>query len=295
MKKPTNRPGCRATAAATDAASPGTLAISARARHAMRDRARPPSGPPAPRRSRARSHPSCRERRVAWRRARRRPSAAARARRRTASRRSGSGASLQWQTCRFLLRDPRRPSPRVVAVPPRSGVRTCPPATTRSMAPSDAVVQIAVAEVVEHQRAGPDRADRVGDALAGDVGRRAVDRLEHRRVLARSGLMLAPGAMPRLPEIADADVGEDVAEQVRGDDHVERLRVGDHARRQRIDVVLAVLRPPGSPRARSRRPRPTAPSSAAARSTWWRWPAACAAASSPARRRSARCARCRGA
>ena len=46
-------------------------------------------------------------------------------------------------------------------------------------------VRVGLAEVVEHQRAGPDRADRVGDALAGDVGRRAVDRLEHRRVLAR--------------------------------------------------------------------------------------------------------------
>ena len=36
MKKPTNRPGCRDTAAATDASSPGTLAISADARDAVR-------------------------------------------------------------------------------------------------------------------------------------------------------------------------------------------------------------------------------------------------------------------
>ena len=67
----------------------------------------------------------------------------------------------------------------------------------------DLVVEIAVAEMVEHQRAGPDRADRVRDALAGDVGRRAVDRLEHRRDTSRVGLMFAPGAMPRLPEIAE--------------------------------------------------------------------------------------------
>ena len=51
----------------------------------------------------------------------------------------------------------------------------------------DAVVRVVVAEVRQHQRAGPDRADRVGDALAGDVGRRAVDRLEHRRETAARG------------------------------------------------------------------------------------------------------------
>ena len=38
-----------------------------------------------------------------------------------------------------------------------------------------------------------------------------------------------------------ADVGEDVAEQVRRDDDVERLRMRDHARGERVDVVLAVL------------------------------------------------------
>src|SRR5262245_58969831 len=41
-----------------------------------------------------------------------------------------------------------------------------------------------LAEMLEHHRARPDLADRVGDALAGDVGRRAVHRLEHRRELA---------------------------------------------------------------------------------------------------------------
>jgi hypothetical protein len=43
-------------------------------------------------------------------------------------------------------------------------------------------VQVTVAEMIEHHRAGPDRADGVGDPLAGDVGRRAVNRLEHRRM-----------------------------------------------------------------------------------------------------------------
>ena len=148
------------------------------------------------------------------------------------------------------------------------------------------VVRVALPEVIEHQRAGPDRGDRIGDALAGDVGRRAVDRLEHRRV---RPLRVDVGAGRDAEAARDrrAEVGQDVAEQVRRDDHVERLRVRDHARRQRVDVVLALRRRPGSPRGRPRRPpRPTAPSSAAARSTWWRSPAASAGASRRARRRS---------
>src|SRR5690606_30717071 len=39
-----------------------------------------------------------------------------------------------------------------------------------------------VAQVVEHHRARPDRADRVRDALAGDVGGRSMHRLEQRRM-----------------------------------------------------------------------------------------------------------------
>src|SRR5665213_701830 len=45
------------------------------------------------------------------------------------------------------------------------------------------VVRVAMAEEVEHQRAGPDLPDRIGDAAAGDVGGRAVHRLEQRRML----------------------------------------------------------------------------------------------------------------
>src|SRR6185369_8798375 len=48
----------------------------------------------------------------------------------------------------------------------------------------DPVVQFLMAEVSEHQRAGPDRADWVCDAFAGDVWRRTVNRFEHRRVFA---------------------------------------------------------------------------------------------------------------
>ena len=41
-----------------------------------------------------------------------------------------------------------------------------------------------LAEMLQHHRARPDHADRVGDALPRDVGRRAVHRLEHRREIA---------------------------------------------------------------------------------------------------------------
>ena len=38
-----------------------------------------------------------------------------------------------------------------------------------------------VAQKIQHHRAAPDLANRVGDSLASDVGRRAVHRLEQRR------------------------------------------------------------------------------------------------------------------
>jgi tartrate dehydrogenase/decarboxylase / D-malate dehydrogenase len=41
-----------------------------------------------------------------------------------------------------------------------------------------------LAEMVEHHHAGPEGADRVGDALADDIEGRAMDRLEHRREFA---------------------------------------------------------------------------------------------------------------
>ena len=43
---------------------------------------------------------------------------------------------------------------------------------------------VLLAEMLQHHRARPDLADRIGDALPGDVRRRAVHRLEHRRKIA---------------------------------------------------------------------------------------------------------------
>ena len=122
-------------------------------------------------------------------------------------------------------------------------MRAVPAATTRFDGADDAVVQIAMAQMIEHQRAGPDRADRVGDPFAGDVGRRAVDRLEHRR---KRPLRVDVGARRDAEASRNrrADVGEDVAEEIRRDDHVERLRVRDHPRGERVDVILRGSRPP---------------------------------------------------
>src|SRR5438876_9285930 len=44
----------------------------------------------------------------------------------------------------------------------------------------DAIVRAALAEVIEHHRARPDGAHGIGDSLARDVGRRAMNRFKHR-------------------------------------------------------------------------------------------------------------------
>ena len=98
------------------------------------------------------------------------------------------GRPLAFTTA--LLRSPARsprPGSRVSAVPPRSGVRgASSPGREHALdRADDRVVRLAVAEEVEHHRARPDLPDRVGDAPAGDVGRRAVHRLEQRRMTAR--------------------------------------------------------------------------------------------------------------
>ena len=51
-------------------------------------------------------------------------------------------------------------------------------ASTRLDRAHDRRGRIGVAEMLEHQRPRPDLPDRIGDALAGDVRRRAVHRLE---------------------------------------------------------------------------------------------------------------------
>src|ERR1700735_1630742 len=50
--------------------------------------------------------------------------------------------------------------------------------------PHDTRGSLGFAEKIEHPRCGPDLGDGVGDAFAGDVGRRAMNGLEERRIAA---------------------------------------------------------------------------------------------------------------
>ena len=95
-------------------------------------------------------------------------------------------------------------------------------------------------EAQQHRRR-QDRADRVGDVLAGDVGRGAVDRLvQPERAVRRPALperrrrqhAEAPGQDRGL-------VGQDVAEQVLGDDDIEVGRPPDEEHRARVDELVA--------------------------------------------------------
>src|SRR5690606_18687773 len=96
---------------------------------------------------------------------------------------------------------------------------------------------VGLAEVVEHHRRREDRGDGVGLLLAGDVGGRAVHRLEHRRAGA-GGDQVAGGGEPDPPGYRAAEVGEDVAEEVVGDDHVVLLGRLHEVDAGRVDVVV---------------------------------------------------------
>ena len=101
----------------------------------------------------------------------------------------------------------------------------------------DAGRRVRLAEVLEQHRHRQHRRRRVGLALAGDVGRRAVHRLEHRRVGAAHVEVAARGEADAAGD-RGRQVGDDVAEQVVGDDHVVAAGVGDQVDRRRVDVVV---------------------------------------------------------
>ena len=87
--------------------------------------------------------------------------------------------------------------------------------------------RLRLAEMVEHQRGAPDRADRIGDSPSRDVRRGAVHRLEQ---AGRGGARREVRARRRPHPALDrgGEVGEDVGEEVRGDDDVEAARVAHH-------------------------------------------------------------------
>ena len=99
--------------------------------------------------------------------------------------------------------------------PPRSRVWFAGDASVRSIAAMHRRRGRRLAQVLEHQRPGPDLADRVGDSLPGDVGRRAVHRLEHRGMLA-FGVEVGVRSDPDAAGDRGGQVAEDVAEEVRG-------------------------------------------------------------------------------
>src|SRR5687767_12860817 len=97
-----------------------------------------------------------------------------------------------------------------------------------------------MAEVLEHQRAGPDGGDGIGDLPAGNVGRGAVYRLEDRRRGAL-GVDVPRGGDADGAGRGRAEVREDVAEEVGGDNHVEALGVQHHLDGEAVDVILVCL------------------------------------------------------
>ena len=90
-----------------------------------------------------------------------------------------------------------------------------------------------LAEVLEHQRGAPDRAD--GFAMPWP-GCRAPSRARARRGRAcRAGRDVRARGHAHAALQRGGDVGEDVAEEVRGDDDVEAVRVAHHARGEGVD------------------------------------------------------------
>ena len=126
----------------------------------------------------------------------------------------------------------------VVAVPPRSrGPQTSLQGPIHGRFYPRRVVRPGESVPEQHRRR-EDHRERVGDPLAGDVGRRAVDGLEDAgSVCARAGARQQPdraGEHRRL-------VAEDVAEHVLGEDHVEVARGGDELHRGVVDEQVLEL------------------------------------------------------
>ena len=95
----------------------------------------------------------------------------------------------------------------------------------------------ALPEVVEQECDGEDRGGGVGDALPGDVGCRAVDRLEHAGESA-VGVDVARGRQADAAADRAGQVGEDVAEEVVRDDDIESSRIRDEEDRRGVDVQV---------------------------------------------------------
>ena len=127
----------------------------------------------------------------------------------------------------------------------KSSVRAVPPRSRRPdgagrqharQAAEGAVGGGLLAEVPQHHDRREQQRGRIRDALAGDVGRAAVDGLEHRHAGAevRAGHDAEPADQP------GAQVGDDVAVEVRQHDHVELLGLHHELHARGVDDALVV-------------------------------------------------------
>src|SRR5438093_1686898 len=100
--------------------------------------------------------------------------------------------------------------------------------------PAQAARGLDLADMVEHHRGGEQLGRGIRDALPRDVRRRAVYRLEDRRVLAD----VRPRRQPEPAYEPRRLVGEDVPEQAGRDDHVELRRIAHQPHRRVVPDLL---------------------------------------------------------
>src|SRR6202790_2889967 len=89
----------------------------------------------------------------------------------------------------------------------------------------------------KHHCAGPDLSDGIGNPFPCDVGSRPMDWLEHRRV-SSLGIQISRRRNPDGTGNGRAQIGKNVAEQVRSHNDVKPVRMTDKMSRQNIDVIL---------------------------------------------------------
>ena len=120
----------------------------------------------------------------------------------------------------------------------------------------DGVGRRLLAQVLQHHRARPDLADRVGRSTCRRCRAREPCTGSNIEGRAFSGLMLALGRDADGARHRRAEVGQDVAEQVRAHHHVEPVRMLHEMRAEDVDVELVGrhLRDSASPSRRSARP-----------------------------------------
>ena len=100
---------------------------------------------------------------------------------------------------------------------------------------------LGIPEVRQQQAHRQQAGEGVGGPLAGDVRRRAVDRLEHRHPPRLEAVDVGAGRHPQPPLERRPQVGDDVAEEVVGDDHPELGGILDQVQAQRVHVDVLPL------------------------------------------------------